>query len=96
MHWHINTFSGYFLKHKFQLLSYNIRDINEDNPLKRGGGIAFLNDIIYYMLPLQNAIISPILYDTNYKCNKFASFQQIILNYILYCSWIIKIYVLKK
>ena len=48
------------------------------------------------MLPLQNAITSHILYDTNLKCNEFASFQQIILIYVLYLSWIIKIYVLKN
>ena len=39
---------------------------------------------------------SPILYDNNYKCNKFASFQQIILIYVLYRSWIIKIKIIEK
>ena len=50
-----------FLKYTFQLFSYNI--INEDHLLKRGKVIAFLNDIIYYMIPLQNAITSPNFYD---------------------------------
>ena len=46
--------------------------------LERGEVITFLNGIIYYMIPLQNAITSPILYDIITKCNNFASFQQII------------------
>ena len=52
-----------FLKYTFQLFSFNF--INEDHLLKRGEVIAFLNDIIYYMIPLQNAITSPKFYDTN-------------------------------
>ena len=54
-----------FLKHKFQLFSYNLKDINEDYPLKSGDVIAFLNDTIYHLLLLQNAITSPISFDTN-------------------------------
>ena len=42
------------------------------------------------MIPLHNGITSPILYDTNLKCKNFASFQRIILIYILYRSWIIE------
>ena len=48
------------------------------------------------MIPLQNAITSLIWYVTISKCNNFAYFQRIILIYILYCSWIIEIYVLRK
>ena len=53
-----------FLTHTCQLFSYNI-GINEYYPLERSEVYAFLDYIIYYMIPLQNAITSPILYDAN-------------------------------
>ena len=36
-----------FSKHKFQLFIYNLRYINEDDLLKSGEVIVFLNDSIY-------------------------------------------------
>ena len=64
--------------------------------MKTGEVIAFLNGIIYYMVPIQNAVTSPILYDTITKCNNIAYFQRTIFIYVLYYSWVIEIYVLKN